>query len=114
MKNYVVCINGYGDGCDYTIDCNKTFQEIEAESIEDLLDKIHTEHEYVYMSGCGDDDYHTYKDVYVIEGELINVSDALRAKIRAEIEKDEAEKRKLEEEKEKELYKKLQKKYEKS
>ena len=32
MKTYAVFITGDGDGCDYTIGCNKTFTVVEAEN----------------------------------------------------------------------------------
>ena len=32
MKNFLVLITGYGEGCDYTIGCNKTWVIIEADN----------------------------------------------------------------------------------
>lgn len=111
MKKFVVCIEGAGEGCDYTIGCNKRFYETEAESIDDLLLEFHEEHDGEnYLKRRND---FAYENVYVIEGGLINVTDKLQAMIDkdyAELQKKEAAKIEADELK---LYKSLKRKYEK-
>ena len=83
MKKFVVCIEGAGEGCDYTIGCNKRFYETEAESIDDLLLEFHEEHDGEnYLKRRND---FAYENVYVIEGGLINVTDKLQAMIDKEL-----------------------------
>jgi len=40
MKRYAVFITGEGEGCDYTIGCNKTFTVVEAESEDHARDMV--------------------------------------------------------------------------
>ena len=35
MKEYVALVEGCGEGCDYTIGCNQTWEFLEAEDMED-------------------------------------------------------------------------------
>ncbi len=51
MAEYVVCILGAGTGCDYCIDCNKTFFVLEAENDEDAIEALEEE---VYNNWGGD------------------------------------------------------------
>ena len=37
---YLVCRKQYGDGCDYTIGCGMKYDYIEAQSIQDVINKI--------------------------------------------------------------------------
>lgn len=37
---YMVLAEQYGYGCDYTIGCGKTFYQVEADSIDEVMEKI--------------------------------------------------------------------------
>lgn len=118
MKKFVICITGRGEGCDYTIACNKTYYTDKAKSVDDLIKALHEEwsddYGRVYMSDCGDREL-TYEEVTVYEYvSERDISDDLRNLIKADKNK-ESEKEKLaSEQAEKELYNNLKKKYEKS
>lgn len=40
MKEYLVIIDGGGGGCDYTIDCNKTWEFVEAKNIDEAIAQV--------------------------------------------------------------------------
>jgi len=117
MSKWVVCINGHGQGCDYTIGCNSKFYETEADSLQALIDKLNYDFanlkdvkEYgetpqIYMSGFEKYPENVYDKVYVACGELVDISDKLREKIKDMISEKEKE------DSEYELYKKLKEKY---
>lgn len=120
---FVVCYLGAGEGCDYTIGCNKTFSMMDADSLEDLKNKLHADlagyenvsngkEIFAYMSGVRNYDYeHTYESVFVVPGELIDISDDLRQKINEGLGRAETLRRQEIETEEKELYQKLKQKY---
>lgn len=129
-STYVVCFKGYGEGCDYTIACNQRFEEMEAFSLEELIDQIHhgasdksvnfddelegNEYTRIYMSGIRHHEYeHTFESVFVVKGKLIDVSAELRDKIRQDLDKLEAATHRKQEKAEEELYLKLKNKYDK-
>jgi len=37
---FLVLYTGYGTGCDYTIDCNKTWRFMEAESMQEAINEL--------------------------------------------------------------------------
>ena len=37
MPRYVLLVKGAGEGCDYTLGCNRSFEFLDAESIEDAM-----------------------------------------------------------------------------
>src|SRR3989304_10493996 len=124
MNKWVICIEGHGEGCDYTIGCNYKFLEYETESglLPDLIDKLHCDFAglndmdiipRIYMSGFEKYPEHVYDKVYVSHGELVDISDELRAKIKDMLIAKDQENEKQEENAEHELYKKLKEKYEK-
>jgi len=46
MPTYVALITGCGEGCDYTLACNKTWEVGTAESKEAFLEDIREQYEY--------------------------------------------------------------------
>ena len=40
MAKYVLIVEGAGTGCDYSIDCNKTFDTFRAESFEEVVEYV--------------------------------------------------------------------------
>jgi Mg2+ and Co2+ transporter CorA len=91
-KNYVVCINGSGEGCDYTIDCNVTFKYFTASCMEEIVDWIRNNITDYY----GSDRIESYRIFEIIDevtDEVVNII--------AKEEQKEAEKEKQEKEEEK-------------
>ena len=43
---FVALLTGFGDGCDYTIDCNKSFKIFEAENQAEAVEKCKEIYEY--------------------------------------------------------------------
>lgn len=111
-KKFVICIEGSGGGCDYTIGCNKRFDEYSADSLDDLLLEFHEDHEgQNYMSGDRNSDELSYETVYVVEGGFVDVSDKLRAMIMNENNVRLSRAALKAEKEERALYKKLHEKY---
>ena len=115
MPKFVICLKGYGEGCDYTIGCNFRFYEHNASSLEDLIEKLHIdfggESSRPYMSGFEKYPEHVYESVYVVPGRLIDISDKLRDKIKEMLEEQNQQEQKTNEDVELALYEKLKKKY---
>ena len=44
MPKYAVLITGTGEGCDYTLDCNKTWRMVEANDIDECRNIILSEY----------------------------------------------------------------------
>lgn len=107
--NYVVLFTGAGEGCDYTIGCNRDWQFYNCETLEELKEQIN---EY-YDDHSGED---TIEEVEIYEVTDCNYIWKEMVKEKAEKERKEkelAKKRKAEqkEAEEKELFEKLSKKY---
>ena len=55
---WTVCIEGYGEGCDYTIDCNKKFYSYESDATtpeefaKDLHEHLGDDDGRIYMYDC--------------------------------------------------------------
>ena len=120
---WTVCIEGYGEGCDYTIDCNKKFYSYESDATtpeefaKDLHEHLGDDDGRIYMYDCCERGYgeRTFGSVSVAPAELVDISDLLMDSIKKDIEEDEARQREInkiaKEKTEKVLYEKLHKKY---
>jgi hypothetical protein len=111
MIKFLVLLEGYGQGCDYTIDCNKKWIWIEAESREQAIKKV-VEDWYGVAYHVRDYESHSIKDIQMIPvSEVIDLgSYCLQEQDRKnKIELDKATKER--EQKERAEYERLQKKF---
>lgn len=123
---YLVLYTGYGQGCDYTIDCNKTWSFIEAESMQDAIKELMgdnpedwTDNEfdtfdygYAEWLRCGTKDERSYSKIEIFEisnsFDLTPICYEYRSALKA---REDVAKKKRSEEKERKEYERLKKKF---
>ena len=69
---YVMLITGYGQGCDYTIGCNLTWEEGEAENWEEISRRAE---QIAEDYGCGEISSGGYEEERIEKIEILHVMD---------------------------------------
>lgn len=126
---FLVLYTGYGTGCDYTIDCNKTWRFMEAESMQEAINELMgdspedwTDDEFEFFEKwcdgselwlrCGTKDEHSYRKVEIFEisdsFDLTTLCHKYRTVLAA---RKTVDKKKKSEEKERKEYERLKEKF---
>lgn len=84
MSRYIAILTGKGEGCDYTIGCNRTTIEVTGETIEEAEQNLvqHIEREYSGFSGLKE----SYSDFDIL---LVEVAQSKEIDMQAYVAKEE-------------------------
>lgn len=86
MKTFLVLYKGSGEGCDYTIDCNKTWKFIEAETMDDAIKELMSDNPNDFTAEDIDDVdeydliWHRYKSGYEFSYSYIEIFEIAQRK----------------------------------